>query len=131
MIETAAGWFLDVDRGPDWLFIRVHPQSGENDAPGLAESVWHVLEQSFIYRVVLELQDFALLRSSLIGQLVLLSKRVHSQGGILRLCGLSPANQEVLRTCRLQGSAGVLEPRRRGDGPPSATAALVRDERGL
>jgi anti-anti-sigma regulatory factor len=104
MIETAAGWSLDVDRGPDWLFVRVHPQSGENDAPGLAESVWHVLEQSFIYRVVVELHDFVDLRSSLIGQLVLLSKRVHSQGGILRLCGLSPANQEVLRTCRLQAA---------------------------
>jgi hypothetical protein len=34
---------------------------------------------------------------------VLLSKRINTHGGMLRLCGLSPANQEVVRICRLDG----------------------------
>ena len=96
MIQTAAGWGLDVDRGPDWIFVRVHPRDGFDDAPGLAESVWAVLEQHFIYRVVLELDEIALLHSSVIGQLVLLSKRIHSHGGLVRLCGVSETNREVL-----------------------------------
>ena len=86
MLETATGWGLDVDRGPDWIFVRVHPRDGFDDAPGLAESVWTVLEQHFIYRVVLEIDEIALLHSPIIGQLVLLSKRVHTHGGLLRLC---------------------------------------------
>ena len=59
MLQTAAGWGLDVDRGPDWIFVRVHPRDGFDDAPGLAESVWTVLEQHFIYRVVLEIDEIA------------------------------------------------------------------------
>jgi anti-anti-sigma factor len=113
MIETAAGWGLDVDRGPDWIFVRVHPRNGFDDAPGLAESVWGVLEQSFVYRVVLELDEIALLHSPIIGQLVLLSKRVHSHGGLLRLCGVSDANRSILQMCRLEGALPFYE--NRGD----------------
>ena len=113
MIQTAAGWGLDVDRGPDWIFVRVHPRNGFDDAPGLAESVWGVLEQSFIYRVVLELDEIALLHSPVIGQLVLLSKRVHSHGGLLRLCGVSAENRSILHTCRLDGALPFYE--NRGD----------------
>lgn len=113
MLQTAAGWGLDVDRGPDWIFVRVHPRDGHDDAPGLAESVWTVLEQHFIYRVVLELNEIALLHSSIIGQLVLLSKRVHSHGGLLRLCGLSDSNREMICLCRLQGALPFFD--NRGD----------------
>jgi len=104
MIQSAAGWNLDVDRGPDWVFVRLHPPMGFDDAQGLAECVWQVVEQNFIYRVVLELDEVGLLNSTMIGQLVLLSKRVHSHGGVLRLCGVSDANCGVLRTCRLDAA---------------------------
>ncbi|MEX2142701.1 MAG: STAS domain-containing protein [Pirellulales bacterium] len=113
MIQTAAGWGLDVDRGPDWIFVRVHPRNGFDDAPGFAESVWAVLEQHFIYRVVLELDEIALLHSSIIGQLVLLSKRIHSHGGLVRLCGVSETNREVLQLCRLQSALPFYD--NRGD----------------
>jgi anti-anti-sigma factor len=113
MLQTAAGWGLDVDRGPDWIFVRVHPRSGFDDAPGLAESVWAVLEQHFVYRLVLELDEIAMLHSPIIGQLVLLSKRVHSHGGLLRLCGVSDANREVLHICRLDSAMPWYE--NRGD----------------
>ena len=43
------------------------------------------------------------LTSTLVGQLVWLYKRIHTTGGLMRICGLSAANHEVLRICRLDG----------------------------
>ena len=89
--QIAAGWRMDVDRGPDWMFVRLHPaQNSEIDDFSLAEQIWSVMEQSFTYRLVLELDQVAVLQSGLIAQLVLLSKRIHTHSGMLRLCGLSP-----------------------------------------
>ncbi len=102
--QTGTGWHLDVDRGPDWVFVRLRPDAhSEIDDFELAENVWGILQQSFTYRLVLELDEVPILSSYLIAQLVLLSKRIHSHGGLLRVCGLSAANQEVVHTCRLDG----------------------------
>lgn len=102
-LQQASGWSTEVDRGPDWLFVRLHaPTMREADAPALAEQIWDLMRSHFASRLVLELDELPLLRSSLIGELVLLHKRVHSQGGIMRLAGLSAANQSVLRMMRLE-----------------------------
>ncbi len=69
---------------------------------GLAEQVWHLLEQNFTRRVVLELDQVGCLTSHLIGQLVLLQERVLGDGGVIRICGLSSANEAVL------GQSGLL-----------------------
>jgi anti-anti-sigma factor len=102
MIDVANGCGLEVERGPDWLFVRVKCPDGRvsEDVP-LAEAVWSLLEQHFTRRLILELDEVAILRSSLIGQLVMLHKRIHTHAGLMRICGLSEPNQEVLRTCRL------------------------------
>jgi anti-anti-sigma factor len=98
---------MDIDRGPDWLFIRLRPplddagQSIAGHERPLAETVWKKLEQCFCYRVVLELEDVRYLPSWMIGELVRLHKRVTTQGGMLRLSGLSAAAQEVLHISRL------------------------------
>ena len=42
----------------------------------LAEAIWERMHQQFCHRVVLEMERIPLLRSWLIGQLVLLHKRV-------------------------------------------------------
>ena len=94
---------VDVDRGPDWLFIRPHGQSLLGREAELAEQVWTLLEQSSTHRLVLEMDDIGLLASSVVGQLILLQKRISNQGGLMRLCGLSMDNQRVLATCRLGG----------------------------
>jgi len=60
------------------------------------------LERHFTYRVVLELDQVSVLNSHLIGQLVQLYRRIRQHDGVMRLCGLSPYNLEVLRTCRLE-----------------------------
>ena len=102
--QVAAGWRLNVERGPDWIFVRLQPAiDGDIDEASLAERIWSLLEQNFTYRLVLELDRVELLQSYMIAQMVLLSKRIHSHGGMLRLCGLSPVNQQVLHVCRLEG----------------------------
>lgn len=102
MLDTAQGWSLSVERGPDWLFIRLNclPDAAASFA-NLAEQLWHCLQQHFTYRVVLELDGVPLLTSNLLGQLVLLHKRLHTHGGVMRLCGLTPMQQEAILCSRL------------------------------
>lgn len=101
MSTSATGCQLEVDRGPDWIFIRVRMSPGGVETAPLAEAIWTMIEQHRLYRVVLELDQIELLHSYLIGQFVLVQKRVHTHGGVLRLCGLSSRNENVLYTSRL------------------------------
>jgi len=97
MLKLCPGWELDVDRGPAWLLVRVHrPRQPMADAPPLSEVVWSLLEQDFIYRVVLELNELRRLDDRLIEQLIDLHDRIAAHGGLLRLCGLSPYNRRLL-----------------------------------
>jgi anti-sigma B factor antagonist len=104
MLDMAPGWEVAVERGPDWLFVKLNqPEAGLEEAPPLAEQLWSLLEQHFTYRLVLEMDPVAVLRSHLIGQLVLLHRWITDRGGVLRLCGLSMGNRRVLETCHLDG----------------------------
>ena len=103
MSHVACDWPLEVERGPDWLFVRMHPPQDADLEPDLAGTVWDLLEKHFTYRVVLEMDDVEMLSSHMIGQLILLQKRIHQQGGVLRLCGLREQALESLHLCRLDG----------------------------
>jgi anti-anti-sigma factor len=102
MLAVAPGWELEVERGPGWLLVKIRNQDRTSTEPPLAEGVWDLLERHFTYRVVLELDQLSVLNSHLIGQLVQLYRRVRQHDGVMRICGLSPYNLEVLRTCRLE-----------------------------
>lgn len=103
MVELTSGWCLGVERGPDWLFVRLCPPQNEtSDVDGIAESIWSLLEQHFVHRLIVEMNEVTFVNSSLLGQLVILAKRVHTNGGMLRLCGLSDGGQDVLRISRLE-----------------------------
>ena len=105
MLTLAPGWELDVERGPDWLFVRLHcPENRETEPSDLANRLWRLMEQHFTYRLVLELDDVPSLSSYFLGQLVMLHKRIHSHGGILRLSGLTDPALDALRACRLDHS---------------------------
>ena len=102
MLEVASGWSMDVTRGPNWLFVRFRISSADwVETDGLANTVWSLLEQHFSDRLVLELNELPYLPSSFIGELVRLYKRIHNNGGMMRLCGLSDESLEVLRLARL------------------------------
>lgn len=100
---VSSGWEFEVDRGPDWLFVRPRRVSNEFGSANFAEQVWSLLEQHFTHRLVLELSELDYLNSELIGQLVWLYKRVHTHDGLLRICQLSDAQDEVLHISRLGG----------------------------
>jgi len=102
LLDLAPEWATEIERGPDWLFIRLSPPPHcERDEAPLAKMIWQKLEQCFCYRVVLELDEVDFLPSWMIGELVRLHKRVTTQGGMLRLCGISPEAELALRICRL------------------------------
>jgi anti-anti-sigma factor len=96
---NAQDWDIEVNRGPDWLFLRLHP--GAQSPDGLADKIWSLANRHFVYRLVLEMNDVDMLPSRLMGQLVMLQKRVLQRDGALRLCGLSPQCAQALRFCRL------------------------------
>ena len=100
--QTVAGWIDRIERGPDWLFVRVRmPDRSEPAGCQLADRVWTAMQYHMQRRVVLELDELPALRSELIRELVLLQRRVQDNGGILRLSGVSDNNQHVLELCRL------------------------------
>src|SRR5205823_3614865 len=106
LLELAPEWSLDIDRGPDWLFIRLSPPNHEPahsehiEAP-LAERVGKEVGEGFSYRVVVERGGNEYLPSWVIGGVVGPHKRVTTNGGMLRLCGVSKNAETVLRISRL------------------------------
>lgn len=103
MVEIASGWVACVDRGPDWLFVKLHnaEQITAESIP-LADNLWQMLREHFVGRLVLELDEVDF-RSHLLAQLLALHRRIDHHGGVLRLCGVSDENQQVLRASRLDG----------------------------
>jgi anti-anti-sigma factor len=99
MEEVCEDWGVDVDRGPDWLFVRLRPGTQEPD--DMADKLWKLADRHFVYRMVLEMNDVDVMPSRLMGQLVTLQKRVLQRQGALRLCGLSDQCAETLHFCRL------------------------------
>ena len=101
-MATVAGYEFDVDRGPDWLWIRVRSlETGSSPAASLAEQLTELVEKHFIYRVVLELHRVPELSSQLIGELVELDRHIQKHDGVLRVCGLSPEGRAMLEMCGL------------------------------
>jgi anti-anti-sigma factor len=109
MADVCEEWGVDVSRGPDWLFLRLHPGNVEPD--GVADQLWSLANRHFIYRLVLEMEDVDMLPSRLMGQLVMLQNRVMRQQGALRLCGLSDQCEQALRICRLDRALPTFESR--------------------
>ena len=97
MPATVVEWDLDVERGPGWLMVKPStPDPHLADCYPLADHLWSLLERHFVYRLVLQLDDVRAINSHLIGQLLLLHRRVRDREGVMRLCGLSTYNRRVL-----------------------------------
>ena len=102
MLAIAPGWELKVERGPDWLLVKVtNPDPESFETPPLADQLWSLLDCHFVYRMVLDLEEIGVLHGRLLSQLVLLQKRIHEHEGMLRLTRLSPDNQQVIDACGL------------------------------
>jgi hypothetical protein len=101
MLCMAPGCELEVERGPDWLLVRVQNLEFLESETPFCEHLWGLLQQHFTYRLVLELDDIEVLTSHLIGQLIQLHRRIEEHDGVLRLCGLSPQNRAAMCAAHL------------------------------
>ena len=102
MPKLESGWSVEADRGPDCLFVKLHFSNDfQSSNCELADRLWELLQQHLTYRLVIELNEFEILRSSVIGDLIKLHKRIQQHGGLMRLCGLSEQTQQAIRTMRL------------------------------
>ena len=112
MLEIAEGWSLDIERGPDWLFVRVRCEPPHIwDIPPLADMVWSLMSQHLAHRLVLECDELSIMPSELLGQLVLLQKRIVTHGGQMRITGLCPTVREAFRIARLDRCLPVFADR--------------------
>ena len=102
MKSVTEGLDLDVDRGPNWLFVKLQPsRPAVPESPHVADEVWSISKRHFIYRLVLDLEQLESFPEGMMGQIALLQERLVRQGGALRLCGLSPACEAVVQQCQL------------------------------
>ncbi len=107
-VSSAHGWDLAVDRGPDWLFVRpIRLGAAGDEQSSLAHEVWCLLEQTLMHRLVLELDDIPSLDVELVEQLLWLQQRIHGHEGIMRICGLAPANRQLLHKLDTEGQLAV------------------------
>ena len=98
MLVLASGWKMRVDYSLEWLFFRLESLGSENVIPALSESLWSIAQKNQINRLVCEMAESVWMNSYLVGQLLILHKRAHLEGGTVRLCELSDANHKVLRS---------------------------------
>ncbi len=103
-VMLGTDWNLEVERGPEWLIAHLaarHPLYPCDEELRLAQRLWEICERHFTWRLVIDIQRLPLLTSYLIGQLVLLQKRLRERGGILRLSGLSEEQAASLHLMHL------------------------------
>jgi hypothetical protein len=98
-VHVVDGLELNVDRGPNWLFVKLRTKNGSHVAiPQIADKLWSIASRHFIYRLVLELEELDELPSGMMSQLVLLQERLSQCGGALRICGLSAECETALES---------------------------------
>jgi hypothetical protein len=104
-VHVIDGLELNVDRGPNWLFVKLRTKNSPHVAVRhVAEKLWSIASRHFIYRLVLELEELDELPSGMMSQLVLLQERLSQCGGALRICGLSPECEESLQSYHMTGA---------------------------
>jgi hypothetical protein len=85
-----------VERGPDWLFVKMAGQA-TGAADDLTASVWETIREHGASRVILELDRVETVDEALGGVIGELGTRVRDAGGLIRICGLSQPGLSRLR----------------------------------
>lgn len=99
------GFKLTVDRGPNWLFIKLRPNKNfAADVMQVADELYAIATRHFTYRIVLELEELRQMPADLVDQLVILQERLHQSDGSLRICGLSADCAKKLREVHLDAA---------------------------
>lgn len=98
MLALAPGWEMEVERGPGCLLVKLAAPAPETeDVPPLAECLWSLMERYLVSRLVLDLSELKCLDRHLLAQLVWLYRHIRERDGMMRLTGLSPQSQTLVR----------------------------------
>jgi hypothetical protein len=99
-MDVANGLRCDIKRGPNWLFVRLHPSdalaSSMAEAQQWGDELWGICQRHFTYRLVMELDEVADLSEEMSDELAHLELRLAERGGALRLCGMSAECEQRL-----------------------------------
>jgi anti-anti-sigma regulatory factor len=112
MIKQEDTWNLTVERGPECLLVtfcgEIVPLPG--DLP-LGEHLWRLMQHHFTCRIVLDLSVVQRLTGYVVRQLIALARLVYDHNGMMRICGLSDYNQNLLRRHGLRDRLPCYEDR--------------------
>jgi hypothetical protein len=94
---------VGLERGPDWLFVRLIPPDRERPRRGgdLGTGLWTVAREHGMNRIVVELDGLERIEERLIDALETLARLVGRDGGLLRVCGLVGDNLDRYESCRV------------------------------
>lgn len=122
--DHAHDWGVAVERGPDWLFLRLEEDGEATDGEGcpLAERLWGMIRANRAHRVVLELDRVDAIDDTLIGAIADVGTRMRGDGGFIRVCGLSGPNLERLRSSGRVNGLSHFESRTAAVGPRCGAA---------
>jgi len=97
---------LDVNRQGDAVIVTPHGRISEIEAHELERELLRHVEAGVI-RLVLDLHDVPFLTSSSLGAFMLAHKRVHEQGGYVRLVRPQPLVRQIIETTKLTKLFGI------------------------
>ena len=107
MPRLPGGFDVALERGPDWLFVRLTPSANGRASGGhrLGASLLELARDHGTRRVVVELDGLQEIDDELLEGLALLGRILESEQGVLRLCG---GNHEHLARRESCGATGHL-----------------------
>lgn len=87
--SAAYKWELHIERGPNWLFIRLpHCPDPLGPVGVLAQSIVDALDQHMVNRLVLELGGVECSCERLTAELQRVDAWLQRRDGVLRICGV-------------------------------------------
>lgn len=91
MTLPIAGFDVALERGPDWLFVRLAPGADGRGRHGhdLGTSLWELARDHGTRRLVVELDALDDVDDDLLDGLAMLGRILERESGVLRLCGAS------------------------------------------
>lgn len=96
MKTVRTGWDFEVRRGEGWLVIECIPPDRRANQTPFAREVCELVDRCLADRVVLELARLEGLSAFSINELLAVQRFVDGNGGLLRLCGLTDTDRELL-----------------------------------
>lgn len=115
--SSLGGWAVAVERGPDWLFLRLEPGNALASGGVLADRLLDVIRVNHAHRVVVECDRVDAVDDAILDAIATVGSRVRDDGGLIRVCGLSASGVRRLRSSDQTGDIPHFESRSAAVGP--------------